>query len=114
MLLLILKPAIDKRSARESNSRPESERSELSTSEVMRRMREKSEREKKKQDFVQINAMGPYNAFSRPKSSTVCLSFDRFLWRLLNFYVIFRLLLFEVSSWILRLIIFREVELELN
>eukprot|EP01031_Cornospumella_fuschlensis_P028645 gene28645-34583_t len=45
--------------------------SELSVNEVLRRIKEKSEREKKAQDDKEIDLMGPYNAFSRPKSSSV-------------------------------------------
>lgn len=45
--------------------------SELSVNEVLRRIKEKSEREKKAQDDKELDLMGPYNAFSRPKTSSV-------------------------------------------
>ena len=37
----------------------------------MRRLRERSDLEKNQRALREINAMGPYNAFSRPKSSIV-------------------------------------------
>jgi len=43
--------------------------SELSTAEVLRRMREKSEKETNAADQRDIDALGPYNAFSRPRRS---------------------------------------------
>jgi hypothetical protein len=58
-------------SSRPASSRPESDRSELTTNEILRRLREKSDREKQERDLAEINAMGPYNAFSRPKPSMV-------------------------------------------
>ncbi len=51
-----------------------SQESELSTGEVLRRMREKSEARKNELDEREIEALGDYNAFSRPKNSSVSLS----------------------------------------
>lgn len=48
-----------------------SDASELSTTEVLRRIKEKNEAEQKALDAAEIAAMGPYNAFSRSKISTV-------------------------------------------
>lgn len=50
-----------------------SQESELSTGEVLRRMREKSEKQKNEIEEMEIEALGAYNAFSRPKSSAVSL-----------------------------------------
>jgi len=41
----------------------------LSTNEVLRRLREKSDKEKNAIDQQEINALGEYNAFSRPRVS---------------------------------------------
>lgn len=48
-----------------------SQESELSTGEVLRRMREKSDAKKNELDEREIEALGDYNAFSRPKSSAI-------------------------------------------
>lgn len=50
-----------------STSRTET--SELSTAEVLRRMREKSDIQRNAIDQSEIDALGPYNAFSRPLRS---------------------------------------------
>lgn len=55
--------------ANSGNFSGRSEATELSTAEVLRRMREKSDIEKNKVDQRDIDALGPYNAFSRPKRS---------------------------------------------
>lgn len=48
-----------------------SDTSEISMNEVLRRIREKSDIERRQQQDREIDLMGPYNAFSRPKSSSV-------------------------------------------
>jgi len=48
-----------------------SEASELSTAEILRRLREKSDLQKRLQDQRDIDALGEYNAFSRPRPSTI-------------------------------------------
>lgn len=45
--------------------------SELSTGEVLRRMREKSEMRRRAIESAEIDALGDYNAFSRPRPSSV-------------------------------------------
>lgn len=47
-----------------------SEASNISTNEVLRRMREKSDTVKAARDAAEIEALGDYNAFSRPRNST--------------------------------------------
>lgn len=46
-----------------------SEASNVSTNEVLRRMREKSDTLKNSRDAAEIEALGDYNAFSRPRNS---------------------------------------------
>jgi hypothetical protein len=46
-----------------------SDSSELSVNEVLRRLREKSDHTKNMTDMREINALGDYNAFSRPRPS---------------------------------------------
>jgi hypothetical protein len=45
--------------------------SQLSTNEVLRRMRESNDLEKNNRMTAEIHALGEYNSFSRPKSSSV-------------------------------------------
>lgn len=54
--------------------------SDLSTSEIMRRLREKSDYEKNFRETKELNALGDYNAFSRPRSSAVHYSLSCCFW----------------------------------
>lgn len=56
------KPQVTERSNAES---------EVSTNEVLRRMREKSDLARRKQASEEIDALGDYNAFSRPRPSNI-------------------------------------------
>lgn len=57
---------------RPPSSRPQTgEKSEISTNEILRRMREKNDRERQLIETEEIRAMGEYNAFSRPKLSKI-------------------------------------------
>jgi hypothetical protein len=66
-------------SARKPSARPStagcassrSQQSELSVNEVLRRMRESNDMEKNNRMTAEIHALGEYNAFSRPKASSV-------------------------------------------
>jgi len=53
------------------NSNPSSSRSELSTNEVIRRLKDQINEPKKLRDTAEIMSLGDYNAFSRPRVSTV-------------------------------------------
>jgi hypothetical protein len=48
-----------------------SARSEMSTNEVLRRIKDKIEEPKRLKATAEIEAMGEYNAFSRPRPSQV-------------------------------------------
>ena len=72
------RPATQQNSARSNNSRPStagpsarSYDSALSTNEILRRMRESNDLEKNARMTAEIHALGDYNSFSRPKSSSV-------------------------------------------
>jgi len=52
------------------NSNPSSSRSELSTNEVIRRLKDQINEPKKLRDTAEIMSLGDYNAFSRPRVST--------------------------------------------
>lgn len=61
-------------SSSSSKGKPDTERTaetEISTREVLRRMREKSDLARRQQASEEIDALGDYNAFSRPRPSTV-------------------------------------------
>jgi len=51
-------------------SNPSSSRSELSTDEVIRRLKDQINEPKKLRDTAEIMSLGNYNAFSRPRVST--------------------------------------------
>lgn len=54
-----------------SQSSARSQETEISTNEVLRRMREKSDVKRHERESAEIDALGDYNAFSRPRVSAV-------------------------------------------
>lgn len=64
-------PQTSSSSARERPNTAGTRESEISTREVLRRMREKSDLAHRAQESAEIDALGDYNAFSRPRSSAV-------------------------------------------